>query len=205
MILDRLKGLPHSISILAALVFLFMIVSALFKNWTPPESSTSMRPKHKKSSIAEGEDLVSHGFSATQVAADAYTEPRPDDFLTLLLTQHFPYSITASHISFLRRLAEQDLLLPDTPSNHYKTGMCFFLLALAGSSQIADGSASDAAPVSADWNQSIQQLRKAKDLGEPLLSLIVNLMAAADHNQDKHLDAQELTSLITTHLYGKGA
>lgn len=204
MIPDRLKNIPHPISILAALVFVFMIVSALVKNWTPPESSSSMRPQ-KKSSTAEGEDLASHGFSATQVAADAYTEPQPDDFLTLLLTQHFPYSITVSDVLFLRRLADQDLLLPDTPSNHYKTGMCLFLLALAGSSQIADGSAKDAAPVSADWNQSIEQLRRARDLGEPLLSLIINITSAADYNHDRRLDAQELTSLITTHLYGKGA
>lgn len=201
----RLKPPEHAFSILLALVLLTFVAAGLISSWpTEKSSGTAVLPGPAKPGPGSDATLAARGFSAVQVAANAYTSSNSSDFLTMYLDQDLPYSITDSDLELLRQTGEQLIHLPDIPSNHYKAGMCFFFLATAETVAIAsEKPAAGPAVITGYWKQAAGQFHKARDLGQPMASYIDVIISEADQDRNGQLNLQELVSIVASHLYGE--
>jgi len=196
---------------LAVLLFLY-ILGSVWSHW-PKELPEGMK-RHKGTAplqnLSDPEKqeslaLTTRGFSALQVAADAYTAGDSQEFLTLYLDQDFPYSISDADMDMLRHAAGSGQESLSTPGDHYKAGMRWFFLALAETVRHAtDKPSSGPEIIAVDWHNAAEQFRSSRSLGTTLAPFVEQILQQADQNKDGKLESQEVDSIITSHLYGRG-
>ena len=195
----------HSLSAATAVLFAgFILVTAVTSQ--PHESSLLNLNKKQSSGSAQLEpqafdDLTSRGFSALDVSFDVYAaDLEGGDFLATYLENHFPVTVTAADVIFLRQAADRLDVPLSSPSAHYKKGMICFFLALSETFLLTAGSPGEPSVITRDWNQTISEFQKAGDLGASISVHLNRILQAADLNQDRHLDARELPLIISNHL-----
>lgn len=205
-----MKPLKSSFSALCALFLFGFIAWNLFRNWPaeddrPLSSSSRLQAsKGAKGDSYGASSLALSGFSAVQVAADAHASRNSDEFLTTYLEQHFPVPLTDSDMELMRQSIQQSQDLPDVPSNHYKTGVYFFFLALAESMKISCGEpASSPLAVTALWRKSVAELKKGRELAQPLAGYVEEIVVQADRDRDQQLSEREIESIVGQHIFGQ--
>src|SRR5262249_4815418 len=177
----------HFVSAFLAVLLVSFISYHVWSDWP---SSTIQREKAKSSKLGgvktkigaeqgETSPLLARGFSAVQVEADAYTVGNGREFLTLYLDQDFPYSISDDDIKLLRLTAQSYELNMKTLSDHYRTGMNFFFLALAQSVRLAAGNpADDPTTITHQWKRSLEEFQKSGDIAKTMSAYVQQIFSA---------------------------
>jgi hypothetical protein len=197
---------PHLLSVAFALVLAGFIFSAIVTHKASPSSLPDLNRKKQTAKASSEEprelaDLVGRGFSALQVADDVYTaDAEGRDFFGTYLEEHFPVTVSEADVAFLAETIEKLDPQVHTPSAHYKRGMVTFFLALSETFLLSTGNEGNPTTIAEHWNRANAEFQKAGDLGASIHAHLNRILYNADQNQDQHLDAQELSSIISSHL-----
>lgn len=185
--------------VLAGFVFFTVVTSGAGSSSLPDLNRKKMA--HSVESQGELDDLVGRGFSALQVADDVYrADAEGRDFFGMYLEEHFPVTVSETDVAFLKETLGKLGPGISAPSAHYKKGMVTFFLALSETFLLCAGNEGNPAGITQHWNEANAEFQKAGELGVSIHSHLERILNTADQNRDQHLDARELSSIISSHL-----